>query len=323
VLTLAPSEVRETGTYLGSLLSRESVTVLPQVAGYVRKIHVRPGDQVEAGAALVEVDAREETAALDSATALRESAAAQLELARRTRARAEALYQEGLASAEEIERSRADVEAAQAAARAAEAQVSQRRVQLQYHVVRAAIAGKIGDVLVRLGDYVQATTQLTSIAQSDVLELSVAVPSQRARQIDDTTTVEIIDEEGQVRLTSPVFFVAPEADPRTQLVEVKAVFQNTIGLRPSELVRSRVVYSRRQALQIPALAVTRQSGQAFALVVVEKEGKLVVERRPIALGSLGENAYVVEEGLKEGDRIATTSLQALRDGTPVKVKQGS
>jgi multidrug efflux pump subunit AcrA (membrane-fusion protein) len=87
-------------------------------------------------------------------------------------------------------------------------------------------------------------------------------------------------------------------------------------------VRARVVYSTRQALQIPALAVARQSGQPFAFVVIEKEGKLIVERRPITLGALGDSAYVIEAGLNEGDRIATSSLQSLRDGAPVKLKQG-
>ena len=59
VVSLSPREVRDTGEYLGSLLSRQSVTVLPQVAGYVRRFHVRPGLQVEEGAHLVEVDAGE------------------------------------------------------------------------------------------------------------------------------------------------------------------------------------------------------------------------------------------------------------------------
>ena len=63
VVSLSPREVRDTGEYLGSLLSRQSVTVLPQVDGYVRRIHVSPGQQVEEGAPLIEVDAREETAA--------------------------------------------------------------------------------------------------------------------------------------------------------------------------------------------------------------------------------------------------------------------
>jgi RND family efflux transporter MFP subunit len=178
----------------------------------------------------------------------------------------------------------------------------------------------VGDVLVRVGDVVSATTPLTSVAQADVLEVSVAVPSERARSLRPDTPLEVLDAQGKVLLTSPVFFVAPQADPRTQLVEVKAAFRNTGGLRPSERVRARLVYSTRNALQLPALAVVRQSGQPFALVVREKEGKTVVERRPIKLGALGEMAYVVEGGLKEGEQVAVSSLQALRDGAPVKVK---
>ena len=320
VVSLAPREVRDTGEYLGSLLSRQSVTVLPQVAGYVRRIHVRPGQHVEEGAPLVEVDAREETAALDSAQAQLSSSQVNLELSRRTLARTEALHKEGLASAQELEGARAQVQAAEAASRSSAAQVTQRQVQLQFNVVRAPFAGTVGDVLVRMGDFVSASTQLTSIAQADVLEVSVAVPSARARAMKPDTALEILDAQGKRLLTSSVFFVAPQADPRTQLVEVKAAFRNTVGLRPSELVRARLVYSVRDALQIPALAVVRQSGQPFALVVQEKEGKTVVERRPITLGALGDMAYVVEKGLKAGDLVAVSSMQALRDGMAVRVK---
>lgn len=320
VVQLAPSEVRDTSEYLGSLLSRQSVNVLPQVAGYVRRIHVRPGQKVEAGAPLVDVDAREETAALETARAQRTSSEVNLEQARRTRARLESLYKEGLASAQELEQSRAQVESLEANTRAAAATEAQREVQLQFNTVRAPFAGTVGDVLARVGDFVSATTPLTSVAQADVLEVSVAVPSERARSLRPETPLEVLDAKGKVVISSPIFFVAPQADPRTQLVEVKAAFRNTVGLRPSELVRARLVYSTRNALQLPALAVVRQSGQPFALVVTEKEGKTVVERRPVKLGALGEMAYVVEGGLKEGEQVAVTSLQALRDGSPVKVK---
>ena len=321
ILTLAPTETRDTAEYLGTLLSRQSVNVLPQVAGAVRRIHVTPGQKVEAGTPLLEVDARQETAALDNAQAQRSSAQANLELARQTRERTEALYKEGLVSAQELERARSQSETAEAAARAASAQVSQREVQLQYFVVRAPFPGTVGDVLVRVGDYVSATTPLTSVAQADVLEVSVAVPSSRARSLQPNTPLELLDSQGRVLLTSNVFFVAPQADARTQLVELKAAFRNTVGLRPSELVRARLVYSTRNALQLPAVAVVRQSGQAFAFVVQPKGEQLVVERRPVTLGPLGEKAYVVEGGLREGDRVAVSSLQALRDGAAVKPKQ--
>jgi multidrug efflux pump subunit AcrA (membrane-fusion protein) len=187
-----------------------------------------------------------------------------------------------------MEGTRAQVEVAQATSRSSAAQVTQRQVQLQFNVVRAPFAGTVGDVLARVGDFVSASTPLTSVAQADVLEVSVAVPSQRARSMKPDTALEILDAQGKVVLTTSVFFVAPQVDPRTQLVEVKAAFRNTVGLRPSELVRARLVYSVRDALQIPALAVVRQSGQHFALVVQEKDGKTAVERRPITLGALGD-----------------------------------
>jgi RND family efflux transporter MFP subunit len=321
VVVVQPQEARVTGEYLGSLLSRASLTVLPQVAGYVRKIHVKPGQTVAASAPIVEVDSREESAALVSASAQAESAKASLALAEQSRARVEALHREGLATAQELDQRRADVAAAQAAVRAAGAQVSQRQVAVGNHVVRAAVPGVVGDVQVRLGDYVTATTRLTTIAgEQGGLELTVGVPATRARGLAKDVPVELLGEDGTVLLTSPAFFVSPEADPRTQLVAVKAIFKEDIGLRPSELVRARVVYSVGTALQVPALAVVRQSGSAFVFVVVEREGKLAVERRLVQLGALGPKGYIVDKGLSPGDRVAVSSIQMLRDGAAVTIK---
>jgi len=317
VLTLAPTPLRTTGDYLGSLLSRGSVVVLPQVAGYVRAIHVQPGQRVAAGAPLVEIDAREESAALSSASAQAESARAQLGLAQQSLTRAEALFKEGLATAQEIDQRRADVAAATAAVRAAGAQVSQRQVALSNRAIRAAIPGVVGDVAVRIGDYVTATTPLTTIAKAEALELSVSVPAGRARALAIDAPIELLAEDGSVLVTTKVSFIAPEADPRTQLVEVKATFDNSVHLRPRELVRVRIVYKTEPALQVPLLAVQRQSSQAFVFVVTDKDGGLVVERRPIQLGPLHEGGYVITGGVVAGDRIAVSGIQQLRDGSAV------
>lgn len=316
---ITPTPVRDTGEYLGSLISRQSVSILPQVGGYVRKILVRPGQKVEAGAPLLEIDARVESAALLSAQAQQGSASANAGLAQQTLARTEALYKEGLVSAQELEQARAAAEAAQATRRSASAQVSQRQVQLQYYAVRAPFGGTMGDVTVRIGDYVSGTTVLTSIAESDVLEVNAAIPSERARTLVKDAPVELLANDGSLLVTTQVYFVAPLADPRTQLVDVKAVFNNTVGLRPQELVRTRVIYGEAKKLQVPALAVTQQSGQAFVYVVENKDGKTVASRKPVKLGRLGEQKYVVEEGLENGARVVTTSIQALRDGLTIEV----
>ncbi len=98
------------------------------------------------------------------------------------------------------------------------------RVNLQFHAVRAPFPGAVGDVLVRLGDYVTASTALTSITEGDLLEVSMTIPPERARQVAIGTPVEILNQTGKVLLESSLYFIAPEADPRTQLVDVRATF---------------------------------------------------------------------------------------------------
>jgi RND family efflux transporter MFP subunit len=319
-VTVAPSEVRHTGEYLGSLLSRGSVTVLPQVNGYVRRVLVKPGQKVAVGTPLIEVDAREESAALASAQAQVAAAQADLGLAIQVRERTEALYREGLATAEELDQRRASTAAAEAATAAAKAQVQQRQVAVQFNSVRAAVAGVVGDVLVRVGDFVTASTRATTISEAGALEVSIAVPASRARGLLVGTPVEILRDDGSVMLSTTVFFISPDADPATQLVEMKASVPAESGLRSSERVRTRVVFSTSTALQVPARAVVRQSGQTFVLVIVDKQGKQVIERRPVKLGDLGADNFLLEKGLTEGERIATSSLQQLRDGAAVKLR---
>ena len=310
--------MRDTGEYLGSLISRQSVTVVPQVAGYVRKIHVRPGQQVEAGAPLLEVDARAgDRRARERRRPSAPPPRSNLELAQQTRARTEALYKEGLVSAQELERARAQAEAAEAASRAAAAQVSQRQVQLQYYAVRAPFAGTVGDVLVRVGDFVGATTPLTSVAQADVLEVSVAVPAERARTLQPEHAAGAARREGKVLLTSNVFFVAPQADPRTQLVE-----------REGRLPQHRGPAPQRAGARAPRLRHARRPADPGA-----RGG--APERPALRLRGAGEGR---QDGggapphharrrwassptwwraaCSEGDAVAVSSLQALRDGAP-------
>lgn len=317
VLAIVPAPVRDTGDYLGNLLSRNSVTVLPQVSGYVKKIHIRPGQKVRAGDALVDIDARERTAVLDSVVAQERSAQARLDLAKQTVLRAEALSKEGLGSTQDLERARSDLAAAEAAVSAVGAQIAQQQVQLQFATVRAAVAGTIGEVPVRVGDAVNPATWLTTIAQAATLELGFGIPAERARQLAPNATVEVLDSAGSVLLTTTLFYVAPQADAATQLVGVKAVFENTVGLRPGELVRARLIYRESEALQVPALSVVRQSGQAFVYVVGEKDGATIAARKPVQLGALGAQKYVVTSGLTSGERIVVSSLQAMRDGTAI------
>lgn len=322
VLKLARGPVRDIGQYLGTLISRRSITLYPQVAGYVQRIAVRPGEQVKQGQLLVEVDPRLGRAGVQSAQAQRSSAQAQRQYALSTRKRAEQLLKEGLLSRQDYEQSVSQAAAAEASARAAEAQVSQQEVELGFYRLTAPFDGVVGSIPVKQGDYVTQQVAITNVDQSRALELSVFIPAERAEEVKPgTTPVEILNEDGKAVVSAPIFFVAPTPNPTTQLVELKAVFANTEGLRSGQLVHTQVVYSTREALRLPTYAVTQQSSQFFATVVTEGDGGgSVAQRVPVKLGDLQDNHYEVVGGLKEGTPVIIGSLQAIRDGQPIQPK---
>ncbi|ATB30821.1 efflux RND transporter periplasmic adaptor subunit [Melittangium boletus] len=322
VLELAPGEVRDVGEYLGTLISRSSITLYPQVNGYVQRIAVRPGEQVQKGQLLLEVDPRLGRAGVQSAQAQRSSALAQREFARGTRQRAEQLLREGLMSRQDYEQAVSQASAADASARAAEAQLEQQQVELGFYRVTAPFDGVVGNIPVKTGDYVTQQVALTHVDQSQALELSVSVPPERAAEVKTgSTMVEVLDTEGKPVVRAPIFFVAPTPNPSTQLVELKAVFDNDVGLRAGQVVHVQVVYAIRESLRLPTYAVSQQSSQFFATVVTQADGGgTVAQRVPIQLGQIQNNYYEVLGGLKEGTPVVVGSLQAIRDGQPVQPK---
>ena len=102
------------------------------------------------------------------------------------------------------------------------------------------------------------------------------------------------------------------------------MFENTGGLRYSQYVRVRLVYGQRQALVVPVVAVTRQGGQPFVYVAGRASGQsggLVAEQRPVQLGEVVGNDYVVTGGLKEGEQVVISGVQFVRNGAPLQPEQ--
>jgi RND family efflux transporter MFP subunit len=321
VQTLAETQVEEASEYVASLASRRSVTIHAVVSGYVLAILAKPGQEVKAGERLIRIDGRQEAAALTQVQAALAQARTQLALATVTRERVAALQKEGIRSRQDYENAVAEEEAAQANVQAARANVQARSVQLAYHDVTAPIAGTVGDIVVKVGDSVTPQTVLTQVDARGRLEVSVGVPLDRADQARvGQTPVELLDQEGKAQRRAPLFFVASQPDPRSQLVELRAAFEDASRLRSGQRVRARVVWRVFAALTVPTFAVTRQSGQAFVFVVRPgRSGQAeVAERRAVSLGFISGDSWTVVSGLRAGERVAVTGLQALRDGQLVK-----
>ena len=320
ILVLQAKPVRDTSEYLATLSSRSSVTLYPQIVGHVSRIFVKPGDQVKAGAALVQIDPTQEQATLDQLVAARTLKTANLRYAGERAKRVASLAGEGLASRQDDEQAAAAREAAVADLASAEAQIKAQASQLRFFKITAPFDGAVGDIPVKIGDLVTTATKLTTIDHNALLEAYVNVPVERARDLTADSSLQLVDASGASLGESPVTFVADQANVDTQSLLIKGAFPNTAALKVAQLVRARVVWSTRPGLRLPTIAVMRQSGQAFAFVAEAEGGGSVAKQRAVTLGAIEGNDFVVTSGLAAGDRVIVSGIQKLRDGAPVAPK---
>lgn len=318
VVTLALRPVEEVTEFIGTVKSRRSTLVQPQVEGFVTHIAVRSGDRVRAGALLMTIDAAAQEATVASLEALRTARAADVAFARQQEQRVRALLEAGAVSVQEVEQAQTTRETAEAQLAAVEAQIRQQRVELAYHRVTAPTAGIVGDVPVRVGDRVTRSTRLTTIDEPEGLELYVHVPVSQAAALRRGLPVRLVTDAGAPLATVALDYVAPAVDEATQTVLAKAaVPANDAGFRADQYVRARIVWREAPGLTVPVVATTRVSGRHFVFVAEPAEQGVVARQRPVALGAVVGNDYVVLDGLQPGERLIVGGVQKVRDGAPV------
>jgi RND family efflux transporter MFP subunit len=320
VVTLADVPIEDSSEYLAELVSRTQVAIYPQVSGVVTAIFVKPGQVVREGTPLVQIDPRREAANLSNQVAAKVQREAGLALAKRNASRSAALFHEGLVSRQQLEQDQSQAAVAEAEVHAQEAAIGAQSAQLGYYRVSAPLAGAVGDVPVKLGDYVGPQTKLTSVDDNRSLEAYLNVPSEQLRLLGEGSRVILLGEDRATNATlaqAPISFVAQEANPQTQAVLVKAKFPNGGQLRAAQIVRARLVWKTHPGVRVPTLAVTRQSGQYFTFVAAPGAGGTVAHQVPVTLGELDSSTYAVVSGLKPGDQVIVSQIQKLRDGAPV------
>ncbi|MBD2502319.1 efflux RND transporter periplasmic adaptor subunit [Anabaena azotica] len=357
--------IEESEVFVASLESRRSVTLQPRVQGQVSQIFVRSGDAIATGAAVIQIDPRQQQAAVESNSAATQAAQAELLNAQATLKSLEAerlsnvadvqlnqqeydrytsladqgavsrqtrdQYANRLATARatlnateaRIQAQRATIAQAQKSIQQAQANTEQQQVQLQYYRVTAPFEGTVGNIPVKIGDFVNTSTPLLTITQNRPLEVNISVPLERGPQLRQGMPVEILNTQGQVLGTSRVFFIAPNASNQTQSVLVKALYNNTNGqLRADQLVRARVIWSQRSGVLVPTTAIARIAGETFVYVTQTETSpkgtsQLVARQKRVQLGDIRGNNYQVISGLQPNETIITSGLLNLRDGIPI------
>jgi RND family efflux transporter MFP subunit len=321
IVTLEQKPVEQASEFIATVRSLRSTTVQPEVEGLVTRIFVKSGDHVRAGAPLIQINADKQQATVRSTEANRAGTEADVQYWRQQVKRLESLVGAGAISRQEFDQAQNSLRTAEARLAALDAQVREGRVELQYYRVDAPQAGVIGDIPIRTGDRVTTSTMITTIDDKGGLEAYLQIPLDRSPQLRLGLPVQILDDQGKVVATNPITFVAPRVDDATQTVQIKSALRSVPpAVRVQQFIRARVVWSNAPGLTLPITAVSRVSGQYFCFIAEPAGSGLVARQRPVQVGELVGNDYVVTGGLKPGEKVVVSGIQKIGDGAPIKAE---
>ena len=201
----------------------------------------------------------------------------------------------------------------------AAAQVRTTEVKLQDTKIVAPLTGIIGNIPVKIGDFLSKGDTLTTVTQNQTLDVQLSIPLERGPELRLGQRVEGTDNQGNVLGTGRISFISPQVSTSSQSILAKASFDNSEGqLRDGQFIRAKVIWNTRPGILIPTTAISRVAGQNFVFVAQEQgQSKLIARQKPVKLGEIQGNNYGGLEGLKPGEKIVVSGLLNLTDGAPI------
>lgn len=254
----------------------------------------------------------------DVAIAATDAARENLSAANASQAAAEAKVQ---VAREKVKAVKASLEEQNASISQSKAELASTSTNLKYNRVVAPIDGTVGDILVKIGDYVKIGDPLTTLTQDRAFDLNISIPVERADDLRLGLPVELIgnDLEHPTALGT-ISFISPQVDTNAQAILAKVTFANNGNLRNGQFVKARVIWSQRAGVLIPTTAISRLGGANFVFVAEKDPSKdrQIVRQRAVQLGNLQGQNYQVIGGIKAGENIAVSGILKLRDGVPIQ-----
>lgn len=337
----------------GTLAAQEEAEVAAEVAGRVVATPIERGSRIRQGGTLIQIadaevaaqarEAEANAAQIEARLGIATGAAfdvervpevanarASFELAQTEFERTKMLHERQLLSRSEFDQKQAQVESARRqyevakngaeqqyqALMGARARLVLARKAVADTTVRAPFDGLVGERLVSVGDYVTRGTKIASVLRVSPLRLELTVPAQYVGTVVVGSAVNLeVDAYPGESFVGQVRFVSPALRADTRSLVVEAIVDNLDGrLKPGLFATARIEQAEKTpALLIPASAVQR-TATAYRVFVVAGDH---VEERLITTAPADGDLVEATSGLTAGDRVVTTGIERLRDGTRV------
>jgi membrane fusion protein (multidrug efflux system) len=360
VVEVAAAEQKDVPVYdewIGTLSGQVNADVKAQVTGYLLTRNYKEGSLVRKGQLLFEIDPRPFQAALDQAKGQLAQAQAQVIQDQAQLATAEAnqlksqldvekydplakvdavskqdfdnATQTNIANKAQVKAAEAAIAAARAQIEASEAAVETASINLGFTRIVSPIDGIAGIAQAQVGDLVSTSSAaLTTVSTLDPIRDYFSVSEQEylalqktlADSDKDSWKLQLILANGSTYSHEGHFYFADrQVNQNTGAIQLAALFPNPGNvLRPGQYGKVRaIVRVQQSALLIPQAAVNEQQG-SYRVAVVDNDNR--VSMHPVQVGERTGTLWVIQAGLKPGDRVVVEGQQNLKPGMTVQPK---
>jgi len=312
---------------VGKCVAREVVSVQPQVGGRIAEIHFADGADLKKGDPLFTIDPEPYRAAVASAEANLARARAVLELARAELARYANLLATQIASQADYDAKKSAVDVADADVKQNEAALATARINLQYCSISSPIDGRAGHRLVDRGNVVAANGgPLLVIERLDPIYVDFTITEHDLTDVQRRMAGKSLDVEVRLPdrpaqpLTGQVTFLDNAVQEATGTVTLRATVPNRQHvLWPGRFVKVKLILATlRDAVVVPAAAPQLSAKGPFVYVVKEDD---TAELRPVTPGQRQGDLLVIEQGVKQGERVVVNGQLGVTPGGKVRIEE--
>jgi multidrug efflux system membrane fusion protein len=327
-VAVAPATQQDIPVYLeglGNVQAYYTVTIHSRVDGQLMQVNFREGQQVSKGAELALIDPRPYEVALSQAEATKYKDQANLENAQRDLQRYADLYKQGVIAQQQYNTQQSVVAQNEGLVRADDAQINSAKLNLVYCHIKSPIDGRVGLRLVDPGNMVHASDQngLLVVTQLQPIAVLFTLPEDNLQLVAQhlkggRLAVQAWSRDNTQQIAAGTLeTIDNQIDPNTGTFRLKSVFDNRDNaLYPNQFVNARLqVYTRKNAITIPAAAIQRGSQGTY--VYVMKQDK-TVDSRQVKVALTEGTLAVLESGINPGEQVVTDGQEKLQPGNKVE-----
>ena len=331
VLTIRNDSATTYKDYTASLEGKINVEIRAQVDGYLNKIFVDEGSYVKAGQPLFKIDDHTYVEQLNTATANLHAAEAAMNSAQIEVDKLTPLVKNNVISEMQLKSAQSNFNGAKASVELARAAIATARINVDFTLIKAPVNGYIGRIPKRIGNLVSKNepaglTMLSdidqvyayfSMSEPEYLHFNQQIPGGSLQKtIDKFPPLSLIMANGSLYVhKGKLDLVNGQFDKNTGAISLRATFPN-----PDKLLRSgntgkiRMEEHQDSVILVPISATLDQQDKTFVYILGDSNK---VKRQSINISGKSGNNYIIDGGVKPGDKIVVQGFETLQEGSAI------